>query len=113
MRYVTKHKLWGRSQLVVGIRGLITDLNEAETALNTMQPGREYKTGDLRAHLEAAIARCQEVAKGMDIYALERKRIKVGLDRERKNLAELLDLAKSIPITQEEKTAVKRKRGGK
>jgi len=111
MRYVTKHKLWGRSQLVVGIRGLITDLNEAETALNTMQPGQEYKTGDLRAHLEAAIAHCREVVKGMDIYGLERKRIKAGLDRERKNLAALLDLAKSIPITQEEKTAAKRMRG--
>ncbi len=113
MRYVIKHKLWGRNQLIVGIRGLISDLNEAETALNTMQPGREYKTSDLRAYLEAAIARCREVARGMDIYALERKRIKAGLDRERKNLAALLDLAKSIAITEEEKAAIKRKRGGR
>ncbi len=103
MRYSTKHKLYGRSQLVTGLRSIISELDQAIKATDAPVP----KAADIKAHLQVAIARCHDAAQAMDIYKVERKRIRAALERERKNLAGIMDLAKAIPVTLEEKAAAR------
>jgi hypothetical protein len=43
----------------------------------------------------------------MDIYKVERKRIRTALEREKKHMSAILEMAKAIPITQEEKVVAK------
>lgn len=43
----------------------------------------------------------------MDIHKVERKRIRTALEREKKRLSAIFDMAKAIPITQEEKAAAR------
>ncbi len=110
MRYTTKHKLWGRNQLVVTLRSMVQDLDQAQKALD------EHDITELRQRLSNATIRCKTAAEGMDIYKVERKRIRAALERERKNLAAIMELAKAIPVTQGEKAVakvarIKRKRG--
>jgi len=103
MRYRTKHKLYGRAHLVVTLRTMLQELDEASKAANV--PGLNAPA--INTHLQAAIRHCLEAARTMDIYKVERKRIRTALEREKKRLSAIFDMAKAIPITQEEKAAAR------
>jgi Holliday junction resolvasome RuvABC ATP-dependent DNA helicase subunit len=54
--------------------------------------------------VEEALKQLRIAAQGMDIYNLDRKRLAAALQREIKNLQPILEMAKAIPITEDEKT---------
>ncbi len=103
MRYTTKRKLWGRSQLVVAIRASLSEVAGALKATEAPVPD----VASLNKHLEKALAELKAAAAGMDIYGVERKRIQVALQRESKALQTIMAMAKAIPVTQEEKVAAR------
>ncbi len=104
MRYSTKYKLYGRSQLVTGLRSIISELDQAIKATDAPVP----RAADIKVHLQAAIARLYDTAQAMDIYKVERKRIQAAIERKQKILTALVDTAKAIPITQDEKVLAQR-----
>ena len=103
MRHSTKHKLYGRVQLVQAIRTMLQNLEEASKAAD--KPGLNAPA--IKAHLQTAINHCLQAAGAMDIYKVERKRIRTALEREKKHMSAILEMAKAIPITQEEKVVAK------
>lgn len=104
MRNSTKHKLFGRTQLVQAIRATILDLDTAQHALEQRQ------INTTMAFLQESIKRLDYAAQAMDIYRVERKRILTALHRAKEELEIAVTLAKAIPVTQVEKTEAKRKR---
>lgn len=104
IRHSTQQKLWGRSavvQCIRSIQGHVAKANEALTR-NDIEAVR-----DNLMHLSK---NCHAAAENMDIYGLERKRIKAGLARLKKDADALLEATLAIPVTQVEKVAAKRKK---
>ncbi len=105
MRYSTRHKIYGRTQLA---QCLSSSLDEAKKALHFLEQA-QYE--DLVTSLVSINTSLSQAATGMDLYKVERKRIRAGLERMQKQAEELLEQARAIPITQVEKTEARRKRG--
>jgi len=82
---------------------MLQNLEEASKAAD--KPGLNAPA--IKAHLQTAINHCLQAAGAMDIYKVERKRIRTALEREKKRLSAIFETAKSIPITQEEKAVAK------
>lgn len=98
MRYSTRHKLWGRGLVVSAIRGSIQ-------ALENGKPPQEK--------IEEALKQLKAAAQGMDIYKLDRKRLAGAIRKEIKRLQLILDEAKAIPITEDEKIINRKKKQDK
>jgi hypothetical protein len=103
MRNKTRRKLWGRARLVVELRSTIQEIEAAMKAAEL--PGIHGR--EIIGHLRAAIANCYDAGQAMDIFKVDRKRIRAALEKERERLAKIMDMARVIPITVGEKAVAK------
>ena len=94
MRKTTRRKILGRDQLIVGLRGAMQTLTKV---LDSNDPAV------LRAAAGAAIGYLRRAGEGMDIYGLDRKRVRAALERVISLLETLMGDAAAIAITPEEK----------
>lgn len=93
MRTTTKRKVWGRNQTIAAIR---TAIHELEKALATNTETRNEAIAKVLKDLQFA-------AEGMDIYKVDRRRLRAAIEREKGHLETLLEQAKAVPVTMEEK----------
>ena len=101
MKKTTIRRTWGRSQLVQQLRGAIADVERARDA---------KARADRNSALTNALKSLKLAAEAMDIYGIDRKRIRFSLELERKHLEALLERAKGIPLTMDEKTMARQKK---
>ena len=99
-RRSTNRKILGRAQLISSIRIALDALGKAAS-------GQKEPAEAAQLSIEAL----QRAAQWLDIYKVDRKRVKIAVNREIKHLTELLEVAKSLPITVEEKAIAKMKWG--
>lgn len=97
MRTTTKRKLWGRGQTVSALRCAIQEL---EKALATDTEARNEAIG-------RALTDLKHAAEGLEIYKVDRRRLRTAIERERSHLVTLLEQATAIPITIQEKVLAK------
>ena len=104
MRQTTRRKYYGRSAIVQALR---TAANELGTAITEAEkpPAETPLAAQLRK-----VARCLDNAiEAEKIYALQRKRVRTHLERERKHIQDLIDEVTGIPVLPDEKVLAKRK----
>lgn len=105
MRQVTRRKYYGRLSIVQALRTAASELNNAITEAEKPPP-----ESPLSSQLRK-VAKCLDNAlKAEKIYALQRKRVKAHLERERKHIQDLIVEITGIPIFPDEKAIAKRKK---
>lgn len=97
----TKRKRWGRSALVQFLRGTLLALVRARDT----EDADVRKAAILEAHEEV-----RRAAEAMDIYGLDRKRLRAALDKEISHIELLMAEAASIAVTSDEKAIKARER---
>jgi len=104
MRQTTRKKYYGRSAIAQALRSaagaLTTAIEEAE---------KPQEESPVAATLRKVVKNLDEALEAEKIYAMNRKRIKYHLERERKNILALIAEVTGVAVLPVEKAAAKRK----
>lgn len=99
MRTSTRRKYWGRSGVAQALRGAQHALEGA-----IAETGKETP---LELALKEVSKELGQALEAWKVYQLEQKRVRGKIEREMKNISDILAEVKGIPVTKEEKIAKK------
>jgi len=105
MRQTTRRKYYGRSSIAQALRTAASELCAA-----IEEAERPPTESPLAARLQK-VAKCLDNAlEAEKVYALQRKRVRSHLERERKHIQALIDEVTGVPVLPDEKVLAKRKK---
>jgi hypothetical protein len=104
MRQTTKRKIWGRGTIAQSLRAAIVGLNSALESVEKKDQPELLALQQIQKNINQAI-------EYYVIYGLNRKRLLIALEKEKKHISELLQKFIDLPITKDEKTIAKHKKG--
>ena len=109
MRQATRRKYYGRSAIAQALRTTASELNNA-----IAEAEKPIAESPLAVQLRKVTKCLDNAIEAEKIYALQRKRVKNHLERERKHIQDLIAEVTNIAVLPDEKAIKKRKtkRGG-